>query len=125
MKWFEPTEEQVVAWREWLDGRPDYVRQVAQRFDPWTMYRLTSTGQRCAFRGCDVGALTCSQSRCPDDACRLPAGHEGAHAAIGNVTVRIYAEHPDLGEISAVEVFGIGADELTPWPDEPGDPKVS
>jgi len=37
------------------------------------------------------------------------------------MNVRIQAEHPALGEISAVEVFGIEPETLVPWThaDEP------
>lgn len=113
---WEPSEEQKKLWHEWLEARPERVRAVAQRFDPWTVYRLASTGQRAQFLGCDVGVLNCRQSAC-SDACRLPAGHPGEHDPDGRITVRVYVEHPGLGEISGRQVFGIDPDELAPWTD--------
>ncbi len=114
-KW-EPSEEQKKLWREWLEVRPERVRMVAQRFDPWTVYRLVSTGQRAQFLGCDVGALNCDQSAC-SGVCRLPSGHPGDHDPEGRVTARVYVEHPGLGEISGRQVSGIDPDDLTPWTD--------
>ena len=92
MRWYEPTDEQTAIWREWLAGRPESVRGVAERFRPWMLYRLTTTGQRCSV---------------------IAFAEDG--------TIRIQAEHPALGEISAVEVFGIDPETLVPWTyaDEP------
>ena len=42
----EPTAEVEAAWKEWVAERPDAVRAVAERFDPWTLYRMKSTNQR-------------------------------------------------------------------------------
>ncbi len=42
----EPTTEQRTGWNEWVAGRPDCVRVVAERFNPWTLYRMKNTGQR-------------------------------------------------------------------------------
>lgn len=42
----EPTAEQETSWKEWVAERPDTVRAVAERFDPWSLYRMKSTGQR-------------------------------------------------------------------------------
>lgn len=46
VKFAEPTTTQLAAWREWVISRPDHVRVVAERFNPWTLYRMISTGQR-------------------------------------------------------------------------------
>lgn len=100
--WTTPTAAHEAAWREWLAARPDRVRAIAERFDPWTMYRLTTTGQRCQFLGCDVGAQNCGE---------IEADPE-------RVTVRIYAENPILGAITGTEVFGISPDDLQPWTDD-------
>ena len=45
----EVTPEQEAAWKEWVAERPPNVRAVAERFDPWTLYRLKPTGQRVTF----------------------------------------------------------------------------
>jgi hypothetical protein len=91
MMWTEPTDENRAAWAQWLDERPGHVRAVAERFDPWTMYRLTTTGQRCQVIG--------------------------FHEADGDipVTVYIYAEHRILGPITGVNVFGIDPADVVPW----------
>jgi len=92
MRWYEPTEDQAAEWNAWIAERPECVRRIAERFEPWVLYRLTTTGQRCSVL-----------------------------AFAENGTVRIQAEHPALGEISAVEVFGIEPETLVPWTeaDEP------
>lgn len=42
----EPTKEQLLGWADWVAERPKVVRDIAERFDIWTLYRLKSTGQR-------------------------------------------------------------------------------
>lgn len=85
-----PTYEMLTEWRDWLaDDRPPVVLAMADRLVPWRWYRLKTTGQ----------------------ACRVVAFGE-------NRTVRIYAEHPGLGAITGVEVFGVNPDDLTPWNEE-------
>ena len=59
---------------------------LARRFFPWAMYRLTTTGQRC----------------------QMLAFSEGG-------TVRVYAEHEELGPMTGVEVFGVDPNDLVPW----------
>lgn len=107
MKWFEPTADQIAEWQRWLAARPSHVRVVAERFDPWTLYRLTTTGQRVSFTGCHEGARNCGE----------------ADVDPMRVTVAVHAEHPVLGEVSARNVFGIDPDSLVPWTtaDEPAD----
>lgn len=92
--WNDPTDEQRDAWREWLADRPPSVRAVAERFDPWTVYRLKTTGQACQIQAFDESG-----------------------------TVRAYCQHPGLGGISGVGVAGIDPDDFELWPDgEPHDP---
>jgi hypothetical protein len=50
---FDPIPEQETAWREFVETRPPAVRAVAERFTPWTRYRLTTTGKHVAIRGFD------------------------------------------------------------------------
>lgn len=38
--------EQEAAWRAWVAERPTKVRTIAERFDPWSLYMMKSTGQR-------------------------------------------------------------------------------
>lgn len=46
MRYTEPTQWQERAWAEWVASRPSRVRAIAERFDPWTLYQMQSTGQR-------------------------------------------------------------------------------
>ena len=46
----EPTPEELAGYRAWVASRPPAVRAVAERFDPWSLYRLKSTGQRVVIR---------------------------------------------------------------------------
>ena len=43
----QPTSEQEAGWAAWVAERPDNVRAIAERFEPWSLYRMKSTGQRC------------------------------------------------------------------------------
>lgn len=40
MRFIEPTPEQEAGYREWVASRPEAVRLVAERFEPWSLYRL-------------------------------------------------------------------------------------
>lgn len=42
---FEPSPADLAAHEEWLASRPAHIRAVARRIDPWTPYRLKTTGQ--------------------------------------------------------------------------------
>ena len=35
------------VWEEWLAGRPEVIQELARRFRPDRLYRLTSSGHRC------------------------------------------------------------------------------
>lgn len=43
---YEPTPEQEAGYREWVASRPDVVRKVAEKFEPWSLYRMKNTGNR-------------------------------------------------------------------------------
>lgn len=45
-RFFNPTPEQERARREWVASRPEAVRDVAERFEPWSLYRLKGSGSR-------------------------------------------------------------------------------
>ena len=49
----QPTDEQLASWGDWLAERPEHVRRVAERFEPWTLFRMKSTGHRCHVFGFD------------------------------------------------------------------------
>lgn len=42
----EPTKKQEAGWRKWVANRPPSVRAIAQQFEPWSLYRMKSTGHR-------------------------------------------------------------------------------
>lgn len=42
----EPSHAQVKGWAKWVRSRPPAIRAVAEKFDPWSLYRMKSTGQR-------------------------------------------------------------------------------
>ena len=46
----EPTSEQVSIWKDWVATRPPVVRAIAERIDPWTLYRMRKTGKRVTLR---------------------------------------------------------------------------
>lgn len=43
-RYTEPTEEQLKSWKEWVESRPKSIRKLAERFDPWSLYKMKSTG---------------------------------------------------------------------------------
>lgn len=96
MNWDEPNDEQRAMFATWVAERPPHVRAIAERFDPWTMYRLVSTGQRCRVIGYHADE---------DDDPRQ------------RVTVRVYVENPGLGPLTGRNVFGIDHDDIVPWTD--------
>lgn len=44
--WFEPTDNDRAGWAEWVAQRPEKVRVVAEKFEPWKLYRLKSSSHR-------------------------------------------------------------------------------
>jgi hypothetical protein len=90
----EPSAEQEAAWKEWVETRPPGVREVAERFEPWSLYRLKSTGQRVTLRSI---------------------------ASDGTVTVNVTGQFNLVTHERAV--FGIDPDDLEPCdPPPPGEP---
>ena len=54
-------EEQEAAYAKWVAERPEHVRIVAEKFNPWTKYRIKQTGQTAtvlAFSEHDDGSVT-------------------------------------------------------------------
>jgi hypothetical protein len=50
-RFYEPTAKQVKGWEKWVKKRPPAVRPLAERFNPWTLYRLDGDGHRVTVRG--------------------------------------------------------------------------
>lgn len=46
MRYQEPTLEQLAAYVEWSASLPKAARDLADQFEPWSLYRLKSTGHR-------------------------------------------------------------------------------
>lgn len=44
--WFEPTEENLASFKEWIATRPEHIRPVVARFPPWGLFKMRDTGQR-------------------------------------------------------------------------------
>ncbi len=44
-RFHDPSPAEEKAWKDWIAGRPPHIRAVAERYDPWTLYRMASTGQ--------------------------------------------------------------------------------
>jgi hypothetical protein len=43
---FLPTPEEEREYRDWIASKSEKVKAVAERFDPWSLYRMKSTGHR-------------------------------------------------------------------------------
>lgn len=56
MRYATPTVDELAEWQTWLAERPANVRVVAERFDPWTLYRMKSTKRRVVIVAFDEGA---------------------------------------------------------------------
>ena len=86
----EPNPEQETEWKAWVASRPACVRVIAERFDPWSLYQMKSTGHRCTL-------VSISEN--------------------GTITVAI---NGDLNFVTFDrQVFGINPDDLVPC-DLPG-----
>lgn len=46
MRFTEPTPEQVQNYRDWLETVPPRVKEVAEKFDIWSLYLMKSTKQK-------------------------------------------------------------------------------
>lgn len=93
-RYCQPTKEQAKGWAKWVKERPPVVRSIAERFDPWSLYLLKSTGQR-------VTLASISENH--------------------TVTVNVLGEFNLV--IHERQVFGINPDDLVPCdlppPNEP------
>ena len=55
----EPAAKEKKAWTAWVASRPNNVRKVVERFDPWSLYRMKSTGHRVTIHSfSEDGTLT-------------------------------------------------------------------
>jgi hypothetical protein len=59
VRFCEPTKKQQDGYRKWVRALPKRPREIAERFDVWTLYRLKDTGDRVTIASfCDDGTLT-------------------------------------------------------------------
>ena len=58
MNLYEPTEEQIRKWDEWVKERPECVRVVAERFKPWKLYRMKAGHRVYLASFCEDGTMT-------------------------------------------------------------------
>lgn len=86
---YTPTEAQRQEWAAWLAERPPAVRTVAERFPPWALFLLTTTGQH---------ARLLSVSEMQD----------------GRVTAKAVCWQPEEPALTARIVFGLDPDDLIP-----------
>lgn len=47
----EPTAKELKSWAKWKAARPEIVRRLADRFEPWSLFRMKGTGQRVVVVG--------------------------------------------------------------------------
>lgn len=45
-RWMQPTESMVVDWSAWMNTLPEKVRPIARKFEPWTLFKLKTSGKR-------------------------------------------------------------------------------
>ncbi len=122
--WMEPTDEAKQSWSDWVASRPDSVRKVAERLNPWTLYKLKSTGQRVTvYSFSEDGTVTVNVTGefnlitfdrqvfgiSPNDLeeCDLPSSNEATGALItdeqvdDNIDLLRVTVRPDLWEMDA------------------------
>jgi hypothetical protein len=90
----EPSDEDIREWLKWVEERPEPVKSIAKRFDPWSLYRFRDGGQRATL-------VSISEN--------------------GTVTVRVTGEFNIV--MFDRDVFGVNPDDLEPC-DLPGPDEV-
>ena len=91
-------EERDIAWRDWLDSRPEAVRVIAEHFPPWMSLRVKSTGQKAHI-------------------------YSFGEREDGTVSIQVTVLHKEnpgsLHEVllggDGVRVFGLAPSDLEPW----------
>lgn len=126
MRYKQPTPEQEQLWKEWIAERPKSLHAVAQRFDPWTLYRMKSTGQRVFLMALsEPGPVKCDW--CKGTGGPVPPGDDPCNNCSGSGKVEKFTCRVGVsGEFNLVTheraVFGVDVDDLEecdlPGPDE-------
>jgi len=89
---YEPSAEDLAAHNEWVESRPPEIRAIAERVDPWTLYRIKQTGQI-------VGLCSISEAEPP----RYPKP---------TVTVSVMRQYNPGTLLPDFNVFGLDPDDL-------------
>lgn len=97
MRLFEPTDEMLEEWEQWLESRPPQIVEVARRYPPWELFRMDS-GHRCTV---------------------YSYGEEEGGGV--SLTVSVTGEYNLV--VFNRNVFGVSPDELTPC-DLPADDEI-
>ena len=86
----EPTDAEKALYLQWVEERPESVREVCRRLVPWRIWKIKETSQLCMLRGVSE-----------------PGFGKG-------VTVRVLVLARPWNEtvVSPYEVFGIPSDSL-------------
>ena len=104
MRFFQPTKAQEEGFRKWVRRLPKKARKIAERFNPWTLYRLKDTGHKVVISGFNddgtVSAIVSAEFNLvlhqrhvfgipPDklEECDLPAADEPVGAALTQAQV--------------------------------------
>lgn len=56
----EPTLAQERKWRTWVAARPEAVRKIAERFEPWSLYRMKDGSRVTIVSFAEDGTVTVS-----------------------------------------------------------------
>ncbi len=59
----EPTKKQLKGWKKWASKRPPVIQALAERFDPWTLYRLDNGDRVQVVSFCEDGTVTVAVTR--------------------------------------------------------------
>jgi len=62
-RFHEPTKKQLKGWKKWAAKRPPVIRALAERFDPWTLYRLDGGDRVHVLSFCEDGTVTVAVTR--------------------------------------------------------------
>lgn len=84
-------EESIREWNEWVGTRPPPVRAVAEKLEPWLVYRIKETGHRCRI---------------------YSIGEPNDPSEPATVTVSVTNDRNPQGLVFERNVFGLGLDDI-------------
>lgn len=80
-----PTDDEMAAWNEWVDGRPESVKAICKTMPPWNYYNMPKTGQVAVIE---------------------------AYSEDGTVRVLIVGDQISVPTIMPIGVFGVSPSDL-------------